>query len=280
MFMTAGTFFSLFPSKFRLWIRNNSKVIEKIDYEKHSIYLSIDSEVESSFRTKSCFHEPGTVEWIEMFITEGDIFFDVGANVGAYSLITGVCKHGKTKVYAFEPNFASYAKLCDNIILNKCEGFIYPFPIALSSHTRIDNFNYSSFQIGSAYHVLDDAAIRQFTPIYRQPIITYSLDQLIKMFHIPFPQHIKIDVDGTEFSIVKGASETLSDKRFKSLNIEVNEALKESRRMINHIASFGLTLYNKYNDAYAEDPNPKLYRVYNYIFINKHNYNEKAIASK
>ena len=48
--------------------------------------------------------EPEMLNWLDETLHDGDVFFDVGANVGIYSLYTAL-RNPKTKVYAFEPEY-------------------------------------------------------------------------------------------------------------------------------------------------------------------------------
>lgn len=267
--------FNLFPFSARLFVKDITDIVEKMDYKKSDIYLYIDSEVEYSCRMRSCYHEPETVDWIEKFINDKDIVFDIGANIGAYSLIASKNEAKETKIYAFEPNFTSFAKLCKNILLNKREKNIFPFQLAFSDKYCIDYLNYTSLEIGSAYHFLGKNNFYKVASIYKQPVITYSIDQFIEHFNITCPQHIKIDVDGVEFDIIKGAQKTLMNTNFKSLNVEVNELADESKKMIKYIESLGLVFYKKYTDLNADDPDQDSCKIYNYIFISSRLKKEK-----
>jgi len=130
--MKALDFFSRFGISCFLGLKKHFEIIRKMDYPKRDIFLYIDSPVEYFYRLKSCFHEPDTVKWIEDNLKENEVFFDIGANIGAYSLIGAKQNDGTNKIYSFEPNFASYNKLCKNILLNKNENQICPINIALS----------------------------------------------------------------------------------------------------------------------------------------------------
>ena len=56
---------------------------------------------------------------------------------------------------------------------------------------------------------------------------TYRIDDLVQQLNMPFPNHIKIDVDGIECLILSGGVKTLSDIRVKSLIVEVDERNEE-----------------------------------------------------
>ena len=73
------------------------KNFELLDYKNGYIYISVDSDTEKKIRLNSCRREPQTVEWIDQ-LPDGSIFFDIGANVGCYTLIAAdQNKKGKNK---------------------------------------------------------------------------------------------------------------------------------------------------------------------------------------
>jgi len=108
------------PKRSQVYVKSCINVVEKMDYRRRDIYMAIDSDVEHTWRRKPCFGDPDTVDWIETF-NEGDVFFDVGANVGALSLITSKFFDGKVRAYSFEPAFFNFAQLCKNVTLNSCQ---------------------------------------------------------------------------------------------------------------------------------------------------------------
>src|SRR5690349_18823938 len=70
----------------------------------------------TKWRVDSLFEkEPVTIEWIAGFAPD-DVFVDVGANVGMYSI--WAAKTRKTRVFAFEPEAQNYSLLNRNIVLN------------------------------------------------------------------------------------------------------------------------------------------------------------------
>lgn len=209
----------------KLSLAESLSVRVKLDYPALPIYLLINS-ISEYPRRLACQKEPWTVQWIEKYIKEGDVFFDVGANVGAYSLMAAVLTKGKAKIYSFEPAFFNYPALCRNITINNCQDSIVPFPFALSKSTHLDYFNYADLKTGSALHTLGEQINyrgEKFEAVYRQPIIAYSIDEMIQSFGIPVPNHIKIDVDGTEMDVLTGAEMTLNNPCVISMMLEISE---------------------------------------------------------
>lgn len=107
-------------------------IVEKIDYERYDIWLNINSQTEYKVRLNSCKKEPDTVEWIENFLQVGDVFYDIGANVGVYSFVASKYFQQEVKIYAFEPAFMNFNQLCKNIYINKCQANIILLQIALT----------------------------------------------------------------------------------------------------------------------------------------------------
>ena len=254
--------FRKIPERLRLDIRSNSEIIKKMDYEPYDIYLDIGSGIDYYKRLYSCRREPGTVEWIQSFIRENDVFWDIGANVGAYSLVASKFHRGKVKVYAFEPAYMNFAQLCKNVLINNSQESIFPLQISLSDKTTIDVFNYRSLTSGSSLHTLGESVGQNgeyFEPSYKQPVITYRIDDFISYFQLPAPNHIKIDVDGTEFKILNGAEQTLQNPILNSMLVELEEG--EADKIVDFLAHKGLELHSRHKC--------RMEHVYNYIFQRK-----------
>lgn len=262
----------ILPDRFLLIIKANANSVKKMDYEHCDIFLNIDSAIEYDIRLNSCKKEPETVEWIETFFKEGDVFFDIGANVGAYSLVASKFFNGKIAVYAFEPAFPTFPQLCKNVLLNRCQGCIIPLQIALSDKTIIDNFNYLDLIPGGACHAFGEAIDYKgdvFKPIFKQPILSYRIDDLVKQFEIPIPNHIKIDVDGIEFSILKGADETLENPLVSSILLELEEGREEAKQIIVFLSRKGFEVHSKHQYVYDGGDTGPFSKMYNYIFKRK-----------
>lgn len=195
----------------------------QMDYEKHKLLVF------NAIRWGSCRKEPETVEWIETF-GKGDVAYDVGACVGSYSLI--MSKYAR-EVYAFEPAVFNFNILTKNILHNLEEGLIenniYPMNVALASKTEMGTFNYQSLKDGSSLHSLGNTLNTHgaFTPVLSQKMLAIPIDGLVSIFGAPLPNHIKIDVDGNEKDVLRGASETLKDRRLKSVLVEVYGSTKD-----------------------------------------------------
>lgn len=193
-------------------------------------------------RAQSFFYkEPETLAWIKSF-ADGDTFWDVGANVGIYSLYCAVL-HPQSKIHAFEPHRGNFAHLRENITLNGFSNII-PHNCAILDHHATELFyepprDEIGASGGQAEHPLTD------TSAY-YPVWVTTLDDLVDPFGVP--THVKIDIDGQELRVVRGMLGLLMHPLLRSVLIEIEHGQPEVRAEI--YASFlplGFTTDNLFN---------------------------------
>ena len=172
-----------------------------------------------SFSTK----EPETLEWIDEY-GKGNIFYDIGANVGLYSLYFS--KKHLLHSYAFEPSVFNLECLARNINLNGLQDMITIMPFALSEKTFESKFYLSSVEMGSAHSTFGkkighDGLI--LNSKFEYLCASFTLDFLINNLIIQPPGLIKIDVDGIEDLVLQGGQSTLTSPDLTSILVEVND---------------------------------------------------------
>lgn len=154
--------------------------------------------------------EPWTLEWIRSF-NPNDVLWDVGANIGIYSIYAALMMN--TKVYAFEPEAANYNVLNENIRINKIQHLVKAYCIAISDQNNFGELSLSKVETAASGHQFGGRG-----NVYKQGCISFSLDHLYDL--LPSPTHIKIDVDGLEPLIISGGLNKLLPN-VKSIMIEV-----------------------------------------------------------
>jgi len=178
--------------------------------------------------------EPATIQWIEG-MKAGEVMYDIGANVGSYSILAGV---KGMKVFAFEPEAENYALLCKNLSLNGIEPNAYC--MALSDEEKAGTLYAGQREAGGACHSFGQSIghdLRERNSVFTQGCFGIPLDTLVER-GLPHPQHIKIDVDGLEYKVIKGAEKTLMNG-VKSLLVEVNPSLPQHVEMIDYLTGLG-----------------------------------------
>jgi FkbM family methyltransferase len=189
--------------------------------------------------------EPDTIAWIESF-EPGEIFWDIGANVGVFSLYAAM-RRG-VRVLAFEPFADNYMVLCKNIDINSLGERITPYCVALAGNTKLGLLNLASRDMGTSLHQFGD---RGETSRYwkggsstvAQGMLGYTIDDFIRQFQPAFPTRLKLDVDGLEWQILEGAKHTLGDLRLRSIMVELSiDDQVERDRAIAWLSKAGLEL--------------------------------------
>jgi len=217
----------------------------------------------ATFSTK----EPEMLEWIEEY--GGGVFFDIGANIGIYSLFYTQVQRGN--VYCFEPSVFNLRQLAKNISVNELSQRVVIISNPLSESTGIAKFLNEREDEGGALsafgveHGHDGEAI---VSNINYSVLGFSLDDMFDKNLLPEkPSLIKIDVDGIEHLILKGAIQTLKSKELKSLFIEVNDDFKEQALQVKGILeSAGFTLKEKRHSEMLEGSD-KFGRTYNQIWV-------------
>lgn len=202
-------------------IERERGVILRLDYPHADIRMVVSSERERQRRVRSCQREPWTVEWLDTQVQPGDVVYDIGANVGTFSLIAAVARGAS--VIAFEPGYANFARLCENIHLNACDRQIVPVPFPLVDASGLLGFRYRTPEPGESRHKLSAWEFGREYRVderYRQPMCALTLDTACSVFGFPLPNHIKLDVDGAELRVLAGARETLAQGSLRTLVVE------------------------------------------------------------
>ncbi len=230
----------------------------------------------TEWRVKTFFtKEPETIEWIDGFKNKKNlIFWDIGANVGLYSIYNSL-KNTNSTTISFEPSSSNLRVLTRNISINNLEDKIKVFPLPLTNKkNKFLIMKERDFVEGGALNSFGedfDFEGKSFTGNMKYSLIGTTIDYLIEKNILEIPDHIKIDVDGIEHLILDGGKKILKNKKIMSMSIEINENFKEqfSKVMeIMHECGFR-KLHKKHNSETKEVyfKGSKFNQSYNYIFI-------------
>ncbi len=167
--------------------------------------------VKRGFHASTACHYFGLPEFESMafmlhFLKEGDVFFDVGSNIGAYSVLAS----GVNKAYsiAFEPEPATCSLLKRNIALNKLDSYVEIHQLALGA--KIQSVQLTA-EKGIQNHILTSNKDRGIE-IEMSTLDKFGLDKP--------PILIKLDVEGFETEVIDGAVQTIKLPAVKALIVE------------------------------------------------------------
>jgi FkbM family methyltransferase len=162
--------------------------------------------------------DPAVTGWLDDIVTPGTVFYDVGAGVGTYSLLAAL-KRGALAV-AFEPGFAVYRTLCENVRLNDAGHGVIPLPIALGDRIGFFELEFSG-PSGGERHLLRNQAWRPrhetIDDRHGQPVCADRLDDVVTRHKLPIPGAIRISVSREGERILAGAASLLRSAPLRSV---------------------------------------------------------------
>ncbi|MFP4116158.1 MAG: FkbM family methyltransferase [Candidatus Aenigmatarchaeota archaeon] len=169
------------------------------------------------FRSDFKFESPILEELLEE-IKEGDVFYDIGANIGLYSCF--VCKkYPSVKTFAFEPNKFLFEDLKNNLKVNGAENAEI-INYALSDEDSEGKLIFPDRRFSSVAYIDSDEKNRE----YGLNVERKKGDQIAGR-DLPLPTVLKIDVEGHELEAVKGLAETLNKDRCRLVYCEIHKDL-------------------------------------------------------
>lgn len=233
--------------------------ITEIDYRDKKIKFHTSNTL-TKWRAETLLSkEPCTIEWLNS-MKKNAVFYDVGACIGSYSMIAAA---NGLDVYSFEPEPENFATLVKNFEIN---GHLsHAYAIAASDEKKAGNLYVTKGGAGQSCHQFGEKSEYQERSIMKG-CIAMPLDEMLDM-GLPHPDYLKIDVDGFEPKVIKGAERILQNG-LTSLLVEVNTNNEEHLKMVEHICSLGY----EFDETQVEKAKRKegtFKGVAEYIFVKK-----------
>jgi FkbM family methyltransferase len=177
--------------------------------------------------------QPATIEWIDSF-EPGSVFWDIGANVGVFSLYAALGTD--TKVVAFEPAAVNYFLLAANCEANNLFNQIDCLLVGVGSQRAIDRLEVSQFRSGRSFSFRGKTGEPYSA---RQAAVVLSIDQLVEDYGLPCPNYIKIDAPGASEGIIAGAERTFRRRELRQVHLEIREQSKGGQRILDVLKQSG-----------------------------------------
>jgi FkbM family methyltransferase len=198
-----GHFWSRF-SRPRVWVRYDDELV---------ISVSLRDYIQAAIFYEGCY-EPHLIDWLKNELKQTDVFWDVGANIGAMTLVAAThCR----SVVSFEPDPRSLDRLRSHISANAL-GNIQIVDVALSNQ---NGFAYLSLGAESNTGMSSMVPSQHGSSVKK--IVTATADSLIMQRGLPLPNVMKIDVEGAEDMVFHGARNTLGAPGLRAIVFESME---------------------------------------------------------
>lgn len=175
------------------------------------------------------------VELFKHFISDGDVVWEIGANTGSQSVaLANMVKNGR--YIGFEPQIELFKLFTTNLTLNNCENAT-PINMALGNESAIITLpkinyhatnNFGSISMIGRQNIEEDGF----------KVVQEKADNLN---YLPAPNFIKMDVEGMELDVLKGANKTIHLTR-PFMYIE-NDRIEKSEGLIQYLWDLNYDLY-------------------------------------
>lgn len=155
-------------------------------------------------------HEFEDMAFLLHCLKEGDLFLDVGANIGSYTVLAAAAK--RANVISIEPHPITMTKLKKNLVANNIDGRVRALEVALGSKSGKVNF---TTNLDTMNRVMGSAD--RNTKLVEMK----TLDAIVGD---ESPAFIKLDVEGFEADVISGATKTLSNPSVLAIETESRDA--------------------------------------------------------
>lgn len=177
------------------------------------------------------------VDWEEFnlmrrYIQPGDEVFDIGANMGIYTIwMSGFISKGT--IHSFEPDPGNFERLQKNIAVNNLQTRVIANKKAAGD---VDGELAFTKGLDGENHIVDHDFKNSVT------ILSQKIDSYVLQHHIRAISYMKIDVEGFEYAVLKGADMVLANKKIDIIQLEINKTISNSGRNVDDV----LELLNHY----------------------------------
>lgn len=182
------------------------------------------------------------VKWLHRWVKIGDVVYDINAGFGPYVLIAA--RQRGAVVVAFEPGYKAYAALCDNVLLNACQGSVIPVPLALAARDTLASIKYGRQHPGSERHSVQLMRWRMKAADGVQPNVhstcATQLDTAVQLYGLPPPTHVRLSPSASANDVLLGAERTLALPSLRTIWLQSHP--DEEAAVVERLNTFGLRI--------------------------------------
>lgn len=209
--------------------RNNHRL--HLSANGHDATFKLDS-LSDYYGLKNCAGEGEIIEDLLQNLREGDVFFDIGSHLGLYSGFVAADK-ATDNIVAFDADSENLRKTRSNVNMNGEDAETYCLAVGADR-------GFIAFDLEAV-----DSSVFQTRAQGRHHVAQYPLDEILPESELPEPTVMKIDIEGAEYGLIQGASDTLENVRV--LYCEVHkEQLPDPKKIDTTLREMGFDVNRLY----------------------------------
>jgi FkbM family methyltransferase len=201
-----------------------------LGYPGSSARVAATDETRGTRRQGVLLLDAASVAWLDECVGPGDVLYDIGAGIGAYSLVAAL--HRGALAIAFEPGFTAFKHLCDNLLANGCYRSVVPLSMALGSQAGLQDLEYAGAPGGPAHVVTGrrwKARGDAMESRYTQPVCGERLDDVVARHKLPVPHAIRVSLRGGAAAVLEGAGALLRQPQLRAVLASVSGEREAAR---------------------------------------------------
>ncbi len=210
------------------------------------------------------------ISFLKKTLKKDNVFIDIGANIGAYTLIASKLVEKTGMVIAFEPVNTINKMLIENIMMNDLTNITVEKKAVYDQNTNLELFISNEQNMG-----MSSILNHSHESGEKQKIEAITLDNYVQLKKLAKIDLVKIDIEGAEIHALKGMKQSLV--KFKpTLIIEISDGILEnssvkSNAIYDFLFDLNYVPYNIDEKGNIKDFSSKDINYHNYIFLPKSN---------
>lgn len=156
-------------------------------------------------------HEEREMGFLLHFLRQDDLFVDIGANIGSYSVLAAGAVGART--VCFEPSVETYNCLLRNLFVNRIQDRVQAHNLGLGAREEVLCFSTGQ---DTTNHVVTDQSVKNTVEI--------RVRRLDDVLNGAVPRIIKLDVEGWEAAVLEGMPDTLAAPSLAAIICETNDS--------------------------------------------------------